>query len=444
MVNDMVKNTARMFFFTVFLTVLLYSVITTQFINAESPAIIPFISSDPGDDLYASMFIRKVPEVMILHCNLDSIPNTSSSIVYVLDYNLGLSGSKGCGFWPQGFGSRLLELSQRGSTVVLGYNTLRLISIFEPSVLNSLGLVFVEDSRPTSLYIELDEPLRGMSAPEEILYDIGVYHRIVVYPESGWNVLVRFSDGAPAIAEVRIGFGRVILIFFNPVWPAVDGEEETYVELIAALHRYITLNSDMRVQLLYITTVAVAATMVGSAALVSLQKSDDVLRRIYRPIVTIGILGLKYARVDPLKHPVRVLIYRLAEGKPYITVEEVSALGVKRASALWHIEVLMAAGLLASKKVLGKTIYFKPERRQEALLALVLESEHRKRILLELLKGTQTLTRLSKVLGISKSTVKHHKDVMLRLRVIEENGVGYTVSEWARQILQRMLSEVRT
>jgi len=418
-----------------FLLLLLYSITTIQPTSSENQSRIIFISSDPGDDLFASMFAEMVPGVVVSHCTIGSSYSSPGSIIYVLDYNLNPDDPRVCSSWPQGLGSRLLELVQNGSTVVLGYNTLRLISVFEPGVLSYLGLVFLDDSRPMLLHIETAESIRSAGAPEKIPYDVSVYHRVKAVSYSGWSILARFSDGAPAIVEARIGGGRVILAFFNPVWPAIDGEK-SYVDLIAALHRYIASGPGTYIQPMYIAVASVAAIATAGLAISTLQqKGDDVIRRLGKVVI---VLGLKFSLIDPLRHPVREQIYRLAEEKPYITVKDVMALGVKRTPALWHLGVLVNAGLLTSRSVLGKTIYFKPGKRKEALIALVLESEHRRRILYELLKGTRTITWLSKALGLSKSTVKHHIDVMLQLRIVEDSGVGYTLSEWARHMLQRL------
>jgi len=416
-----------------------------QSVSAGTPTTALFISSDPGDDLFASMFAERAPGVAVLRCALGSNLSASGSVVYVLDYNLNSDGSGWCSSWPPEFGYMLLDMARRGSTVVLGYNTLRLISVFEPGVLSSLGFVFVDDSRPVALYVEASDVLRGVGAPEKVLYDVGVYRRAEAAPISGWRVLARFSDGAPAIVEARVGGGRIILLLFNPVWPAVNGEE-AYVDLVAALHRYVTSGPGSNAQPMYIAAAAaaIAAAVVASASSASPQRGDEILRRIDKPVAVVVVLGYKLARVDPLKHPVREQIYRLAEEKPYVTVEDVMALGVNRTPALWHLEILVSAGLLASEKVLGKTIYFKPEKRREAVVALVLESEHRRKILLELLEETRTLTWLAKALGISKSTVKHHLDAMIQIGVVETNGVGYTVSEWAKQIIRQMLAEAKT
>jgi len=433
----MLRSTASVFF----LALLLYSITVLQPTSSENQSTTFFISSDPGDDLFASMFAEIVPGVVVSHCTIGSNYSVSGSIIYVLDYNLNPDDSKGCNSWPQGLGSMLLELARRGSTVVLGYNTLRLISVFEPGVLSSLGLVFLDDSKPALLYIETTGSIRSVSAPEKIPYDVSIYHRVKAVPYSDWSILARFSDGAPAIVEAKIGGGRVILIFFNPVWPVMDGEK-SFVDLLVALHRYIAPGPVTYIQPIYIAVASVTAiATAGLAISASQQKGDDVVRRVGKVVI---VLGLKFSLVDPLRNPVREQIYRLAEEKPYITVRDVVALGVKRTPALWHLEVLVNAGLLASKNVLGKTIYFKPGRQREALVALALESKHRRRILYELLKGTHTITWLSKALSLSKSTVKHHIDAMLQLGIVEDSGVGYTVSEWARPVLQRLLTGVRT
>jgi len=203
----------------VFFTSVLLPVTALQLVRAEIATTTLFISSDPGDDLFASMLAERVPGVVVLRCAPVSNLNASGSVVYVLDYNLNPNGSEWCSSWPSNFGSRLLEMARRGSIVVLGYNTLRLISIFEPDALSFLGLAFVDDSRPVALYVEVSDVLRGVGAPGRLLYDVSVYRRVEAIPISDWRVLARFSDGVPAIVETRIGDGRVILLLFNPVWP---------------------------------------------------------------------------------------------------------------------------------------------------------------------------------------------------------------------------------
>jgi len=423
------------------LALLFYSISTLQPISSENQPSTFFVSSDPGDDLFASMFAEMVPGAVVSRCNFASNYSDSASIIYVLDYNLNPDDSKGCNSWPQGLGSMLLELAKEGSSVVLGYNTLRTISIFEPGLLSSLGLVFLDDSKPTPLYIETAESIRSAGAPEKVPYDVSLYHRVKAVPHSDWTILARFSDGAPAIVEERIGGGRVILVLFNPVWPAINGEK-SYVDLFVALHRYIASGQGTYIQPIYIAAASVMAGATASLAIsTSQQKSDDVVRRVGKVFI---VLGLKSSLVDPLRNPIREQIYRLAEEKPYITNKDIVALGVKRTPALWHLEVLVSAGLLASKKVFGKTIYFKPGKQREALIALALESEHRRKILHELLEETHTITWLSKALSLSKSTVKHHIDVMLQLGIVEDKGVGYKVSEWAGQTLLQLSTKVKT
>ena len=394
-----------------------------------------FVSSDPGDDLFASKLESKVGRLLVKHCGLGAVAQ-GHSIIYVLDYNAFSNASQSCGSWPAGLGRRLLGLARNGSTVVLGYNTLRLIARFEPSILSSLGISPADSSSPGMLYVEVSSWLTDRDAAERLVYDASSYHRLVVLDHVGWRILARFSDGLPAIVEIGIGKGRLVLVFFNPVWPAINGDK-SYLDLIVALHLYLLSEPVVP----YDAGVLVAGVVMASLALTSSQRSDEIARRLSKPVIVITvILGYRISRENPLSHPLRVKILELANEKPFIKVGDVIELGAKRQTAIWHLEVLVSARLLSSMRILGKRIYYKPERWREALLAFLLESKHRREILREISRAPRSITWLAERLGISKSTVKHHIDLLAEVGIVTRLGQGYTVAEWVKPVLRRLLS----
>lgn len=394
-----------------------------------------FVSSDPGDDLFASKLESKVGKLLVKHCDPGTVAQ-GHNIIYVLDYNAFSNASHSCGSWPVGLGHFLLNLARNGSTVVLGYNTLRLIARFEPGVLSSLGISPIDSSSPGMLYIDVSSQLTDKGAERRLLYDASSYHRLVVLDHVGWRTLARFSDGLPAIAETRLGKGRIVLVFFNPVWPAISGDK-SYLDLIVALHLYLLSEPTVP----YGVGMLVASVAVASLVVTSSQRSDELARRLGKPVIVIIVtLGYRVSRENPLHHPLRVKILELANEKPFIRVGDVIELGVKRQTAIWHLEVLVSAGLLSSTRILGKRIYYKPERWREALLAFLLESKHRREILREISEAPRSITWLAERLGISKSTVKHHIDLLAEMEIVTRLGQGYTVAEWVKPVLRRLLS----
>lgn len=366
------------------------------------------------------------------------LPHDGYSIVYVLDYN-----TVACGGWPRSLGEKLLELAENGATVVLGYNTLRFMGLYEPTTLKKLGLVLERVDTGTEI-IRVTQELRLYGAPTSLEYDSEFYHRFYAIKQTNWRVLALFSDNSPAIAVMPFGHGRIVLLFFNPVWPAVNGQRE-YLDLVKAIHGYIT-GTGQPVPLAVAATATVVA--VATSAVVyttgSLEYAERALRRAVRPGVAIAILAHRVRGRDATKHPVRAKILELAEKNSYVTIDMVTReLAIKRTTAIWHLTLLTDVGLLATSKVLNKQIYYKKGRRREAILAFLLEAAPRRRIVFKLLQGPYSISQLARNLNMSKSTIKHHIDVLRLYGIVEEAGYGYKLADWARNLLCTMGEEIR-
>lgn len=392
---------------------------------AEQPQAL-FITSDRGDVL----FLEKLGlTVEVSHC----VPlgdMSRYSIIFVLDYNVGESG---CHNWPAGFLADLLKAAERGAVVVIGLNTLRALTIYEPRVVKALGLMLQwEAKRIHSIFVP--PSLSPDGASKRLTYNSFRYARYLTIPHSTWKVLARFDDGMPAIIEQSMGKGRLVIMFFNPVWPALEGYRG-YTDLIRGLYSYYAGHLTVTA-----AEVAAAATAAGAAAIsyTAFQRSDEIARRAGRPLVLAFFLAHRIKKSKLHEHPVRQKIFSILNDKYYITVQDLLAFGVKRSSALWHLELLVSLGMLSVRKIAGKIIYYRKENYREALLAFLMESEHRRRIIEELSSGVLTLTKLAERLNISKSTVKHHIDLLMMLDVVKEIGYGYTLSEWAYDLLERV------
>lgn len=361
------------------------------------------------------------------------LPRDVYGVVYVLDYN-----TVACGGWPRSLGERLLELAENGATVVLGYNTLRFMGLYEPTTLEKLGLVLEEVDAGTET-IRVTQGLRLHGAPASLEYDSGCYHRFYAIKQANWRVLASFSDNSPAIAVMPFGRGRLVLLFFNPVWPTVNGQRE-YLDLVRAIHEYIT-GAGRPV----LPIVAAAATVAASAAAYttsSLERAERALRRAVRPGVAIAILAHRVRGRDAAEHPVRAKILELVERNGYVTLDMVTReLAIKRTSAVWHLTLLTSVGLLATSKVLNKQIYYKKSQMREAILAFLLEAAPRRRIAFKLLQGPYSISQLARSLNMSKSTIKHHIDALRLYGIVEEAGYGYRLADWARSFLLRLLGE---
>ncbi|WP_058370721.1 ArsR family transcriptional regulator [Pyrodictium occultum] len=384
-----------------------------------------FLASDRGDLLFLEeLGAGFTPAKCVL-------PDTVPGYVYVLDYN-----APSCGGWPRGLGERLLELAEKGATVVLGYNTLRAISVYEPGVLARVGLVAKDEgSGVHAIHASLGLQLHG--APASIVYKTWKYRRFRVLPQAGWRVLARFSDGDPAIVAMHYGRGRLVLLFFNPVWPTIDGEKG-FTRLVRALHSYLAGGLGTA-----LAAAAVAAALSAAAAQSSSSSSrgERMLRHLMRPWAAVAVLAHRIRGADAAKHPVRAKILELAERRGYVTLGMVvRELGLKRTPALWHLTLLVDAGLLETRRVLNTQIYYRRGRAVEAVLAFLLEAEPRRRIAEALLQSPASISQLARALGMSKSTVKHHIDVLRVHNVVEEAGYGYRLSDWALRLVPRLLA----
>jgi len=360
-----------------------------------------------------------------------ALPHDGYGIIYVLDYN-----TVACGGWPRGLGEKLLELAEKGAIVILGYNTLRFIDLYEPIVVKKLGLTLERiDTGTETIRITLRLKLYG--APASLKYDSQHYHRFYVIKHTSWKVLAWFSDGSPAIAVMPFGHGLVVLLFFNPIWPAVEGQRE-YLDLAKTIHKHITGQP-------IIPPPAATAAVVTAAAIYTTSNpgyAERVLRRIMRSGVAVVILAHRVHSKDATRHPLRAKIIELVEKNSYVTVDMIiRELGVKRTSAIWHLTLLTNIGLLATSKILNKQIYYRKGRKREAILASLLEAAPRRQIVLEMLQGPCTISQLARSLNMSKSTVKHHIDVMRLYSIVEDVGYGYKLADWVKSLLPRILKE---
>jgi DNA-binding transcriptional ArsR family regulator len=412
--------------FVAAVTLLLFVELVAVPVLAEKPKAL-FIVSDEGDKI----FLKKLGLRMDIAQCMPSGNISGYDIVFVLDYNI---GDRGCREFPRGLFKDLLSAARGGATIIVGFNTLRMIMAYEPQAVRDLGIAALLDDKGTH-NIFIVSSLTEKGAPGTLVYDSSRYYRFVALPHSGWRILARFDDNAPAIVEQRVGRGRLVIMFFNPVWPSLEGYKG-YSRLVRALYSYYAGSTGPPVQ----GVVAVAAlTGITMASSLALQRSDEAARRAGKPVITVAALLAHRVRREKLhEHPVRRRILELLETKPYITVQDLLAQGVKRSTAIWHLELLVSLGVLSARRIAGKTIYYRRERYREAILAFLMESEHRRRIIEELAMGVYTLSKLAERLGLNRSTVKHHIDLLLALGIIRDVGSGYTVSDWVRGLLGKI------
>ena len=148
----------------------------------------------------------------------------------------------------------------------------------------------------------------------------------------------------------------------------------------------------------------------------------------------VKLLVILFPRIigeEVLKHPSRQKIIEYLSSKPYTTVKELSsALKASRASTIWHLSILEREGHVRSVDVAGSTIYYKRGRRREALRSYLESHPARAKIIMELSKrGLAGVSELASAVGLSKSTVKHHLDVMVRYGIVVREGGRYKLRD---------------
>jgi DNA-binding transcriptional ArsR family regulator len=319
---------------------------------------------------------------------------------------------------------------EHGGRVVLGLNTLRLLNLTLPEMLEDIGIKKIEIiDGDEVLTIAPSGPLESFGFNEEFNYPLNPYKITVLSFTRPYVVVLESTDGLPIVVKLRHGKGEVIILPLNIPWYYYNTRSRGALSLVNSVIYYALQENS------YVINPYVISLLVASAALTaSLSLNPRIRHRFLRvfdkTVVFIVFLGYRTLGVDVLKNPIRKKIFELLDKHVYLRVKDImDLLGISRTTALWHISLLERAGLIESEKVLGVDIWYKKPRRKEAILDFLLESATRRKILRLLLsEGAMTLTSIAKRVGISKSTAKHNIDVLLKYSIVYDTGTGYAVN----------------
>ncbi len=232
----------------------------------------------------------------------------------------------------------------------------------------------------------------------------------------GWIRVASFSDGSPAAVQAPCRRGIVLALLFNPVWPAAEGEgggpgggeEPGMADLVARLVAVPPPAAPTDPALL---AVGAAAGAAAGAALEYRRKPWDL------PIL--GPLIWRVGRGEAQNHRIRAEIMDLLWAVPGLTEAELaSELGIPRSTVRWHLFVLESRGLLATRRVGRRVVYFPPGREAEALRNSAARKRGNREIV-RLLKEEPGLTaeEIARKLGASLGSVER------RLRELQAAGV---------------------
>jgi len=390
---------------TLLLTLLLLALpLTSQLITAQAHDTL-YLASDRDD---ASLAAEAGIDADIPVCL--PVDPRGYRIVYAVDYNME--------FCPRNPGwGEIFKIPGQGGTLVLGLNTLETVNASNPALLEKLG-IRIESHPSNATSIILGPKLSSATHLETIPYNATRYLTVSVTQHPTWETLASFDDGTPAILEARIGGGRLVLLLYNPSWPAAEGVGG-HAELLAGLHHYLAGDGGG------IPATAAAVVAAAAAGAAASRASERLWRRILRRLHFLLLLFYRVPHDAVAEHPVRRRILREIDLHGYTTVSSLQrATGLARATLLWHLAVLERADVVRREKVLGTVIYYRRGKRRQAIHTLLLEAVQRRRII-ELLSrtGPMGLAEIAEKLGAPKSTVKHHIDILASYGLIRYDGV---------------------
>ncbi|ASJ01197.1 helix-turn-helix domain-containing protein [Thermococcus gorgonarius] len=300
--------------------------------------------------------------------------------------------------------SGLLREVKSGKTLIVGLNTLRTLESDKPGILGVLGLT-VNFTEIGLVKISSNNDLKFTP----FTYDSDTYGIALV---DGKAKPVLISGDIPVVSELRVGRGRLVIVSINPSALYLDTRNPAVAEFIVAIIRHYKGGIPL-------TGVAVGALASAGAIAYALNSNNPHVQRLREfligLILALGAYMLPAREV--LKNEVRKGIYEYVKAKGYTTINDVvSTFSISRTNARWHLSVLKRSGYVDETEVGNTNIFYPAGKRKEAIKAFLLENRTRREIL-KMIRGGKSLSEISRVLGLSKSTVHYH------LSILEEYGL---------------------
>jgi len=141
-------------------------------------------------------------------------------------------------------------------------------------------------------------------------------------------------------------------------------------------------------------------------------------------------------------------IFEVIKKKPGITFREITReLNVGVGTLQYHLRKLEDEGRVFSKRLGGKRYLFPSEMREVAQrLLMAISTENKRKVILALLDGPLTQTKIIKKTGMSQPSVSYHLKSLIELGVVKERRVGRRRIYWVAYdpcVLARMIKEYR-
>ena len=365
-------------------------------------ASVTYLYSDQGDmPLYRA--ISKEEDVVL---------SGSGDVILALDLNYEFLNETG-----RQEVLNLLREAKDGKTVVVGLNTLRTMEKKRPGIFSLLG-ISVNFTRLGLVKIHPNNELKFTS----FTYDSDVYGIVIV---RGRVKYVLTSGDVPVVSELKLGRGRLVIVAINPTALYLDTRNPAIAEFVVALIRHYKGGIPL-------TGVAVGALASAGAVAYALNSSNPRIQRLREflkgLILALGAYMLPAREV--LKNETRKGIYEYVKTKGYTTINDVaSTFSISRTNARWHLSVLKRSGYIDETEVGNTRLFYPTGRKKEAVRAFLLENKTRREILGMLREG-RSLSEISRILRLSKSTVHYN------LRILEEYGLVKARGEGTYEVVE--------
>ncbi|MDV3103962.1 helix-turn-helix domain-containing protein [Thermococcus waiotapuensis] len=339
-------------------------------------------------------------------------PGGDGDIILALDLNYGFLNES-----MREKALALLSEAKAGRTVIVGLNTLRTLENDRPGILGVLGLT-INFTKTGLVKISPNDHLKFTS----FTYDSDTYGIALV---GGKAKPVLLSGDIPVVSELRVGEGRFVIIAINPSALYLDTKNPAVAEFVVAIIRHYKGGVPL-------TSVAIGALASAGAVAYALNSHNPRIQRFREFLV--GLVLALGAYMLPareiLKNEVRRGIYEYVKAKGYTTVNDVASMfSISRTNAKWHLSVLKRSGYVDETEVGNTMIFYPAGKRREAIKASLLENRTRREIL-KMVKEGKSLSEISRVLGLSKSTVHYNLSILEEYGLIKSREDGsYEVAE---------------
>jgi DNA-binding transcriptional ArsR family regulator len=378
---------------------LLFIIFLSPLVGATTVVYLP---SDPGDiPLYKAVSNRT---------NIILSQRPSGDLIVAIDLNYEFLNKS-----MRNVPLLLLREAKKGKTVILGLNTLRCIEKESPETLKMLG-ISLNYTRRGIILIEPSDSLNF----KEFGYDSDRYGLVIVRAKNSRVVLS--SGGLPIVTEIPLGRGKLIAVGINPSAYYLDTHNPGVAEFLTVLIEHYSSGGHSKV--IIVAGLFASAALIGYAATSgnpTVRGFRDAIK--YLPFIVIGRFLTPPG--DVLKNSTRRGIYEYVRAKSYATLTDItSTFGISRTTAKWHLRILTRSKLLEETQI-GNTVVFYPfGKKDEAIRNFLLESETRRRIYELLKEKPLRISELSRILGLSKSTIHYNVALLEEYGLIQKSGEG--------------------